>query len=449
MQCAGSVHSTLHCIFTALTLAVRTLALSKYTSQPYVHLIRRTSILTYVGLTVYNLDMRTNPGGQLDPKDIRGRDKLIHELWETLGKQSVIMTAERRIGKTSIMQKMLAEAADNWLPIYQDVEQCHSALEFASAISEKIAAYIDISDAIKHDLHKLRENLKSIKLGSISLEFTDGKALTWEQILEQAVESLMSEQGKHNHRLVFMLDEVPYMLANIKEKEGEATAKKLLDTLRYLRNEYKDFRILITGSIGLHHVLSELKASGYRNQPLAGMYQLEVTPLERKHAEALATELLKGESLHCAAGVPRTIAAQADNFPFYIHHIIKSLKTTFSHKTILPEDIEAVVKQHLTAAHDPWELRHYLERIPSYYGEQKETANLILDELALQSQPVLAKNLQAVLQGQSNRPPGAEDLRQLLSHMVQDHYLSKDATGGYSFRFPLIKRWWKQERELE
>jgi hypothetical protein len=32
--------------------------------------------------------------------------------------------------------------------------------------------------------------------------------------------------------------------------------------------------------------------------------------------------------------------------------------------------------------------------------------------------------------------------------MAADHYLSRDSGGGYRFRFPLIRRWWKLDRGL-
>lgn len=32
---------------------------------------------------------------------------------------------------------------------------------------------------------------------------------------------------------------------------------------------------------------------------------------------------------------------------------------------------------------------------------------------------------------------------QMLKHLAQDHYLISDTDKRYSFRFPLVKRWWK------
>ena len=47
----------------------------------------------------YAFTMKANPGGQIDSKAVVGRDRLIHILWETLEQQSLVITAERRIGK--------------------------------------------------------------------------------------------------------------------------------------------------------------------------------------------------------------------------------------------------------------------------------------------------------------------------------------------------------------
>lgn len=55
--------------------------------------------------------MRANPGGEIAPEDVVGRDRLIARLWETLTRQSVILVAERRMGKSCVVKKMLAERA--------------------------------------------------------------------------------------------------------------------------------------------------------------------------------------------------------------------------------------------------------------------------------------------------------------------------------------------------
>ena len=47
--------------------------------------------------------MKANPGGVIDPRHVYGRDGLIAELWQRLDQICVLMNAERRIGKTSVL----------------------------------------------------------------------------------------------------------------------------------------------------------------------------------------------------------------------------------------------------------------------------------------------------------------------------------------------------------
>ncbi len=82
--------------------------------------------------------MKAAPGAQLPIEDIFGRDQFIADLWRVLEVNSVRMEAERRIGKTSILHKMEAEPPPGWEPISLDLEQVHSAAEFAERVCEKI-----------------------------------------------------------------------------------------------------------------------------------------------------------------------------------------------------------------------------------------------------------------------------------------------------------------------
>ena len=62
---------------------------------------------------------------------IFGRDAFISGLWRILERNSIRMEAERRIGKTHVLQKMCAEPLSGWEPVFLDLEKVHSAAEFA------------------------------------------------------------------------------------------------------------------------------------------------------------------------------------------------------------------------------------------------------------------------------------------------------------------------------
>jgi len=101
----------------------------------------------------------------------------------------------------------------------------------------------------------------------------------------------------------------------------------LLDTLRGLRQTHANLRMIYTGSIGLHHVVTALREEGYVNSPVNDMRTVEVPPLDDGHAEALAKALIQGEGLISSAPdeTAAIIAKRVDAIPFYIHHVVAAM----------------------------------------------------------------------------------------------------------------------------
>jgi hypothetical protein len=388
--------------------------------------------------------MKTNPGGQIAIENILGRDEFIDDLWAILDQQSVIMTAERRIGKTSIIRKMAAQPAKDWIPVLQDLEDVHSAREFATVVYEKITLFLTTMQKVAERAKKLWNAIGGTEIAGV-FKLPDSKEQHWKPLLSHAIEDLAEKQAPK--RLVFFWDELPYMLDNIRKHEGEATAIEILDVLRALRQKHAGFRIVLTGSIGLHHVLTRLKEADYKNEPLNDMYGVEVTPLGDEHARELAANLIEGEQIESSnlARVVAKIAREGDCFPFYIHHIVRCLKT--SGRKATPKVVADVVSDQLTDANDPWELEHYRTRIRDYYPKEEDVVLALLDALAVQKVPSSLADLFAAVKSQLSFDD-RNRLQELLRLLERDHYLKRAKDGNYHFRFPLIQRWWKLDRGL-
>lgn len=266
-------------------------------------------------------------------------------------------------------------------------------------------------------------------------------------MLTRAVEDLIHENDASGTKLLFLWDEVPFMLANIRDREGEQTAMEVLDLLRALRQTHAGLRMVITGSIGLHRVLSSLKDKNYANSPKNDMAAIDVPPLSEPDAIELAALLIAGEGLAAPdkSAVAAAIAREADCFPFYIQHIVRALKIRGLEAT--PAHVSQVVASQLVDANDPWELLHYRERIPIYYGDDQKAVSLLLDQLAVQPGTASVNELLVMLKGASQFDD-RERLLRLLSLMERDHYIKRAEDGRYQFRFPLIRRWWKLNRGL-
>jgi hypothetical protein len=386
--------------------------------------------------------MKANPGGVIDPKNVYGRDLLIEGLWNQLDQLCVLMNAERRIGKTSVLRKMEKEPAPGWFPLFLDLEQFHSAEEFAIAVYEQVQRYLGTWKKVANTARKIYEENQ---FGDFK---RTGGPRPWKALLTAAVRDLAAE--KHNQRLVFLWDEVPYMIDNIRRANGEQAAVEVLDTLRSLRQEYPTLRMVYSGSIGLHHVLEIIRDGKMSSEPVNDMQQVEVPPLTLADAARLASDLIQGENLRATdlSKSAEAIALEADCFPFYIHHIVAALR----HENLPaePDVIRALVSRQLVDANDAWDLGHYRKRIPVYYskGTNARLVGLILDALATSPEPLTVPQLQSAVFTQSSAFDDRDELVRVLRLMERDHYLLRDADGRIHFRFPLIRRWWKLDRGL-
>lgn len=390
--------------------------------------------------------MKSNPGGQIDVKAAIGRDQLIQTLWESIEQQSLIITAERRIGKTTVIKKMRAEPAAGWMPVFQDLERFHTAAEFAMSVYKEIHEFLGGKGKATRRAKEWFTAMGGTEIGGL-FKLPEKPGTHWKDILTRAIEDLIHENEATGTKLLFLWDEMPFMLANIRDREGEQTAMEILDLLRALRQTHAPLRMVITGSIGLHHVLASLKKKNYANSPVNDMHAVDVQPLDEADAITLATQLIEGEKLAAPAiaEAAAAIAHEADCFPFYIHHIVRALK--IRGLAANPENVSKVVASQLVDANDPWELLHYRERIPNYYPDDQKTVLLILDQLATQTEAATVNELLVMLKGASAFDD-RERLLLLLSLMERDHYLKRDDAGRYRFRFPLISRWWKINRGL-
>ena len=388
--------------------------------------------------------MKANPGGKIAPENVLGRERIIELIWDTLEQQSVIKTAERRIGKTTIADKMLAEPRAGWHPVFQDLERFHTANDFAISIYKAVDSLLTKNQRAARRSKEFFTLLGGSEIGGV-LKIPALPATAWKEVLTQAIRDLHGERSEGDNRIVFLWDEMPYMLEHIRDREGENIALEMLDVLRGLRQEY-GVRMVITGSVGIHHVLKTLSKKAETS--INDLFSIEIPPLDPADAAELAKCLIRGEGIPCpdTQAVARVIAKECDHFPFYIHHVVKALKVKGG--TVKTETVKNLVAAQLVDDNDPWKLYHYRQRLGDYYGEEESTVCLMLDEISISAKGISPNELLTRLKGQS-KFSDREKMLELLRLLVRDHYLARDEAGLYTFRFTLIQRWWASNRGLK
>lgn len=385
-------------------------------------------------------DFKANPGGQIAPDEIVGREELIERLWDRLKQQSLIFSGERRIGKSSILKKMTAEAIANMLPIYRDLEGIRTPIEFVEAVWQDTETYLRDTGKAR----RVREYLSQLT-GSYfdGYQFPEVAAEHWKTLLTKTIEDLVTLQDK---QIILIWDEMPHMLGNFSDE----AAMEVLDSLRSLRQTYPDVRMIFSGSIGLHHLIKNLQKAGYSNDPTNDMYPIEGQPLSLDEATGLTINLLQGEDIPTVdlQQTAENIATAADCIPFYIHHLIDQLKDLDSE--IDAEVIANTVTECLRSSLNLWKMDHYRERIDNYYSEeQKPYALEILDILSI-NPPTSFTRLWQYLKSEPETKD-KEMARTVLRLLLKDYYLvQEDNLSGsmYAFRYQLVQKYWQISRGL-
>ena len=392
---------------------------------------------------------------QIISKNVIGRDKIIADIWKILEKESIVFTAERRIGKTTVLKKMAEEPRPGKTVLYSDLEKVSSPAQFVEVILNDLSRHLTKTQKAVNWVESLAKNLGSTELaGIIKLPPIEGRG--WQSLLEKTFNAISDNQTQQE--FIFLWDEIPYMLQKIyieEKKSGvsDNSALAILDnTLRALRTEYKNLRMIFTGSVGLHHVLTILREGKYASQPFNDMVHVGLGPLLDAQAMELAQILIHGEDILCddEKAVISSVIKHTDAVPFYMHRIVSEL--ALLEKEVGVNDVEEKIREHLVADNDPWEMEHFRTRLNIYYkGEVKDAddkpvrkdylAKLLLNHLAQSESPQTINECFAAIKAEI-RIQQRDIVIELLKLLANDHYLDRDNDGGYRFRFPLVKRWW-------
>jgi AAA+ ATPase superfamily predicted ATPase len=388
--------------------------------------------------------------------EIVGRDALARQAWQMLAEKSIVLTAERRMGKTYLLYKLQGEAAvqqqnwvQGWLCLYQDLSGCSSPLEFVQSVFDTAQELLGLRRKAAEETRRFLSRFQELKVGPIQLP--KSAIPEWKGILRSIFADLSKQLSED--RVVFLWDEFPVMLDKIIEQDGgERIAGEILNVLHTLRAEYPRVRMILTGSVGLHHILNKLRQSGFNNPVNNDMDVLSVTPFEPEIAIEFARSQLESKAIPCQdlAATAKIIAQEVDNIPFYINGLVKRFRY---HPQDLPLTIDVdIIKQEvrslLVDADNTWHMAHYLDRIKNYYGDiDSELVRLILDTIAAEEQPIATKDIIKLIQNSSLAPVLEQTIRDLLKLLEQDHYLTKDSIDlKYRFRYSLIRRYWQCQR---
>lgn len=374
-------------------------------------------------------------GGVLSEEQIVGREQVITRFWKVLNRQGIVLYAERRFGKSSVLNKMNAKPPEGFVSIYKGVEGAGNPDEFVRSLFEFVK-----TEGLIHTgrLKKWEEGFFKItkqieQLGPVKFRASDQR---WQKQFQYIIDELIkTNSGK---RIVLMLDEFTIML----NKMEPAEAVSVLGFLREIvQNRYRGtLRLIYCGSIGIDLVLAKLRGNGqHMGDPINHMQKERLFPFTPEEAIYFCQCLCLGCDLKLEPALVKYIIQQTDCIPYFIDAIFDKIQYEAE---ISRKVIKAALDEILNDATNSNNMRHFYDRIDEYYPD-KSLTNRILNMLAKSSKRVSEADIAAVAN------PGGQVSDSVLKDEIErlraDGYIKRTISKGqrfYQFNYSIIKKWW-------
>jgi len=358
----------------------------------------------------------------------------LEDIWSAIESGShILISAPRRVGKTSILYRIVDKPLENYIPLYIDTESADSQNEFweklfHALMSEEFMSKLQLLTKTYWD--KLKK-IKFKKISTSGVEFGDGEVVDYKEAFKRVVEDLDDDK-----KIIIMIDEFAQTIENIIKYEDTQNALSLLKSHRELRQDSKiaqKISFIYAGSIGLESVVAKLGATKHIND----LNNIKVSPLTTQEAKAFTQKLASSNNIEIAEEEIAYLLKKVEwLIPFYIQLIVQEVKRISRREpSITEETIDKAISNSL-------EYRNYFENWQSKLKEAfenkeylfaKEVLNKISSEETLTSRKIA--NIATKHQ--------LDDSREVLKALIYDGYINNnDDPKIYRFNSPILRMWW-------
>jgi uncharacterized protein len=360
---------------------------------------------------------------------------------------NVLLSAPRRVGKTSILSHLAEDANSGIAYLYLITEAVKSPDDFYKRI---IALILKPENRPRYHnvgaiLSAITNELKSIKLLGAEVQFHDAsRTIDYRSECEKLLDLL----AKGNNRVVLLIDEFPQAILNIIKNYREGVAISFLQELRELRHRMhfrRRVQFVFAGSIGLLNVVSRLDATSTIND----LEPMDVTPLSDSEAVDFLTKLAAGMRIDLSDVQKREILSIIQwHIPYFIQIFMQHLKKEMQSERATPSSqsfnkvVDGILGQKLYFDHWKNRLRNTLSQ------DDYAMAERILNAASKQVSISRAELFQIVgaKKGYSDRRRQRLEsrLNSIIDLLQHDGYINT-LTGDppqYAFISPFLKVWW-------
>lgn len=389
-------------------------------------------------------------GQAVSGENFFNRSKEIRKIRRAIESGShILISAPRRVGKTSILFHIRDNLGENFYPVYIITESIESENDYFKRLfnevikSDFIGSGAKLSKSISNFVHTCINKVKGIEVGGIGgLEFAEGKDVDYRNEFINLIKSVYFEEDE---RILIMVDEFPQTVENIINKEGENKAVHFLQSNRVIRHEpeLKDkIQFIYTGSIGLENIVSRLESMNLIND----LNAVHINPLSKDDAAKLIHALLAyyRNLEHFSLSIENAQIEYLLNqiewlIPFYIQLVIQEIYNVSvdeEYEEITNVVIDSAFKQMLGNRNhfEHWQTRLRKAFKKEEYKFAQGLLNLMAENMTITSSRI----------GHLAEEKGIEEsYKTIVRALVYDGYINNnDDPTVYRFNSPVLRMWW-------
>lgn len=381
-------------------------------------------------------------------EDFIDREKEVEQILSALKKDSVLLIAPRRFGKTSIMKRVEKELSDDdKICVFLEVEDVYSPQRFLSEIvmvlveNEKINQKESIISTLKKGFQWFKENIEELETPvfkaklrtNIETDLKDDWIVKSNQIFEiiSGIET----------NIYFIIDEFPIAIKNIEPKEAE----KLLHWLRKLRQVSKNLKFIFGGSVSIDRVVRDIGGVSTIND----LRRVRIGGFQKKVALNIIEKIFSEEEWCYEESFGEKILVWTGEIyiPYFIAIMLSALKEEKDLRglEINEELIEKVYNRRILGNEGKHYFEHYSQRLCVFYKgmsgmEEKASIALLKKICSVDYYPI---NLAFGIYKQVTGIDDYEKFMDLIADLGNDFYIELDSKKGLKFYSKMLRDWWR------
>ncbi|MCB2306251.1 hypothetical protein LGL08_07180 [Clostridium estertheticum] len=369
------------------------------------------------------------------------RPILINKLWRKIDSDSsIIISAPRRVGKTSLMRYIEDNPREKYYVVYVITESVYNENKYYKEIVKAILNCDSIRkrDKVINSIKDIAKNIfKSIdEVGIDSVKFSKNIEYNYYDKFIEIMRSIDLE----GHKLIIMIDEFAQTIENIQQKEGTAYAVHLLQSNRVLRQNSdinNKFQFIYTGSISLEGIARRMDSSKFIND----LDIVKVTPLSKSEGKNLINELLKGLDFTMDEGTINHMLNEIKwLIPFYIQLAMDKIQDIYDEDNLCVihnKSVDIAIKRMIEENN---KFSSWHERLVVYKNNDYKFIIETLDQISISEAKKITYNEIHNLAVKYNL---CETYKDLLNTLIDDGYINNDDERKiYTFTSPILRMWW-------